>query len=107
MRALPKWTKHPAVVAAFVAGLLAIVAAIVPVAMQWKSGPDLVVQDGGLYRDLYQPDGSWQAYVPQTHRRERFWVALNVVPKKDVALKIFSVGEVQFEGLFLGYRNQA
>jgi hypothetical protein len=106
MKALPKRAKHPVVIAAFVAGLFAIVAAIVPVAMQRKSGSNLAVQTGGLYRNLYHSDGSWQAYVPEIHSQERFWIALNVVAKKDVSVNIFSIGGIQFEGIFLGYRNQ-
>jgi len=109
MRVFPKWLRHPAVVAAFVTGLLAIVVAFGPVAVRWISGPDVVVvvQTGGLYRDLYHQDKSWLAYDPQKHGRERFWVALNVVPKKDVAVNNFIVGGVQFKGIFLGYDNHA
>jgi hypothetical protein len=105
MGTIPRWTKQPPVVAAIIAGMFAIVVALLNM-VDWKPMPDIIVQTGGLYLDSPNEDGSWQVYVPKIHKQERFWIGLNVLPRKDITVDVFSVGGVEFKDLGSGYMNQ-
>jgi hypothetical protein len=111
MRAIPQWARHPAVIAAFVAGLFAILVAVLQFFMKSEPRLDIIVQVGGLYRDPYYKDedfglDSWQVYIPKIHNQERFWIGLHILPRKDVTVDTFSVSGIQFELLYLGYLDK-